>query len=119
MNFKRAKVVMLPTNNEVIRKGDLIKAIVECTNPVIKKGELAVAAYSIESKLQSGWESQHLYILSDDEIEVGDWCLNKVSKTVFEGEQELIDLINSPNIELTTNKKVIATTDPNLKLPTP
>jgi hypothetical protein len=54
---------------------------------------------------------QNIYITSDEDLKAGDWTYNIVSKTIFTAKQELIDLINHPNVTLTTNKKIILTTD--------
>jgi hypothetical protein len=56
-------------------------------------------------------QNQNIYITSDEEIKAGDWTYNIVSKTIFTAKQELINLINHPNLTLTTNKKIILTTD--------
>jgi len=56
----------------------------------------------------------HLYILSDDNLIEGDWCYNISSQTMFKADKELIELINDPDVTLTTNKKIIATTDKSL-----
>ena len=57
---------------------------------------------------------QNIYITSDEDLKAGDWTYNIVSKTIFTAKQELIDLINHPNVTLTTNKKIILTTDQDL-----
>jgi hypothetical protein len=57
---------------------------------------------------------QHIYITNDEEIKEGDWVYNIVSKTKFKASKQLIDLINNPNVTLTTNKKIILTTDQDL-----
>jgi hypothetical protein len=57
---------------------------------------------------------QHIFITSDEEIKEVDWCYNIVSKTKFKATKQLIDLINDPNVTLTTNKKIILTTDQDL-----
>jgi hypothetical protein len=54
---------------------------------------------------------QNIYITSDEDLKAGDWTYNIVSKTIFTAKQELIDLTNHPNVTLTTNKKIILTTD--------
>jgi hypothetical protein len=57
---------------------------------------------------------QHIYITSDEEIKDRNWVYNIVSKTKFKASKQLIGLINNPNVTLTTNKKIILTTDPDL-----
>jgi hypothetical protein len=58
--------------------------------------------------------TQNIYITSDEEIKEGDWVYNIVSKNIFKASKQLIDLINDPNVTLTTNKKIIITTDQDL-----
>jgi hypothetical protein len=67
--------------------------------------------YELGNKL---CKNQNIYITSDEEIKQGDWVYNIVSKTKFKAKEELIDLINDPNVTLTTNKKIILTTDQDL-----
>jgi hypothetical protein len=55
--------------------------------------------------------NKHLYITSDEPPREGDWVFNISSKTKFKAPKKLIDLINDPNVTLTTNKKIILTTD--------
>ena len=62
----------------------------------------------------SGAVNQNIYITSDEEIRVGDWVYNIVSKNIFKASKQLIDLIDDPNVTLTTNKKIILTTDQDL-----
>ena len=57
---------------------------------------------------------QHIDITSDEEIREDDWCYNIASKTKFKATKQLIDLLNDPNVTLTTNKKIILTTDQSL-----
>jgi len=56
-----------------------------------------------------------LYITNDEEIKEGDWVFNITQKTIFKASKQLIDLINEPNVTLTTNKKIILTTDLDLQ----
>jgi hypothetical protein len=58
--------------------------------------------------------SYHLYITSDDEIKEGDWVYNKVQKTVFKADASFMKLIGN---SLSTNHKIIATTDTSLTTP--
>lgn len=53
----------------------------------------------------------NIYITNDEKPIQGDWVYNIVSKTKFKATKQLIDLINDPNVTLTTNKKIIITTD--------
>lgn len=95
--FKRAKVIMLPTNT--------ISNIISGN----KTNELILVKNS--SKVNYG-KSQHLYIISDDEIKDGDWyydygchLVNISSIRQYKG-QMLSD----------KDKKILATTDTSLKI---
>jgi hypothetical protein len=57
---------------------------------------------------------QNIYITSNEEIKEDDWVYNIASKTKFKATKHLIDLLNDPNVTLTTNKKIILTTDQDL-----
>jgi gamma-glutamylcyclotransferase (GGCT)/AIG2-like uncharacterized protein YtfP len=59
-------------------------------------------------------ENINIYITNDEEIKEGDWVYNTVSENIFKASKQLIDLINDPNVTLTTNKKIILTTDKDL-----
>ena len=89
--FKKAKVVMLPTNQKT--KYLMVYSDVEKT-----KGKLILNGL----KNDEYKEYQHLYIISDDEIKEGDWFYNIHSKIVGRA------AFNSGKDELA--KKIIATT---------
>ena len=57
-------------------------------------------------------ETQFLYILSDDEIQEGDYVLDEDCSELF-GPYEKTDFL------IRDHKKVIASTDPSLNLPSP
>jgi hypothetical protein len=78
---------------------------------ILNNGKLNFGAEIMSS---SNSKPQHIYITSDEEIKEGDWVYNIVSKTKFKATKQLIDLINKPNVTLTTNKKIILTTDQDL-----
>lgn len=89
MSFKRTKVVMLSTNE----KASLLLGT--------SKGGLLVKSNRGVSN-SAHLKNQHLYLLSDDEINEGDWFLEKGLRiSIF------------PNYLTDTNecKKIIATTD--------
>lgn len=105
--FKRAKVIMLPTNKKSnIYSNLLIKSITSI----------------YKHNRNDDFINQHLYIISDDEIKENDWCLetNKNStqyNTIFKcHNDENKGYINS--IEACNNysatKKIISTTDTSL-----
>jgi hypothetical protein len=73
---------------------------------------------------------QHLYILSDDEIKEGDWCLfkqiigseYKLCKITYKFGNQLTSLLENGNKQEEASqyyKKIIATTDESLGLPQP
>ena len=116
--FKKAKVVMLPTN-EV--KGDFSK---ERIYPCLlkhswmfdkeEKGKLIFA----DSNIRTPTQLQNLYIISDDEIKEGDWCFDNRFNDVFQ-------FNNAAGLKIYKEKnskflfKIIATTDSSLGLPQP
>lgn len=85
--LKRAKVVMLSTNEKAPEHDYLF--LYQPSNRLVKDGFV-----------------QHLYILSDEEIKEGDWCVNKNLDTVYQ----------IGNGDSSNWLKVIATTDKALGL---
>jgi hypothetical protein len=63
---------------------------------------------------KSFYNYQQMYITDDSKIKEGDWVFNIVQKTIFKVSKQLIDLNIDPNVTLTTNKKIILTTDVKL-----
>tara|TARA_R100000951_G_scaffold114060_1_gene117471 strand:+ start:1128 stop:1967 length:840 start_codon:yes stop_codon:yes gene_type:complete len=119
MNFKRCKVVILPTNNEakLNKNGDLVKY----NNLILgglsggKKDELRIVNNTLNT---THWKSQHLYILSDEEIQVGDWYYRDGESFVSKCDpvdDEDLKYIQTHSVF----KKIIASTDPKLDLPKP
>lgn len=104
--FKRVKVVMLPTNEKatIIGKYKDVDELVFNTPRDIPRGE-----------------QQHLYILSDEEIKEGDWCISVKRNQLFQVE-EVTDNHYVPTDFKNKNwtprkedcKKIIATTDSSL-----
>lgn len=94
---KRAKVVMLPTEQET-------KYLMVYSDVEKIKGKLILNGL----KNDEYKEYQHLYIISDDEIKKGDWFYNSHSKIVGQA------AFNFGKDELA--KKIIATTNPLLKI---
>jgi hypothetical protein len=103
--FKRAKVIMLPT-------------LLESKIHLFTGNKQGLYQYPKNINVMPENPhclNQHLYIISDDKIKENDWCYNIVSKTIFQANEDFIKLISDPNVVLTTNKKIIATTDTSLK----
>lgn len=93
--FKRAQVIMLPTENKTY-----IGKFLE------NEPYLALYSWYLKSlNIKEQRQGQHLYIISDDEIKEGDWCLNE-NNNIFQYIGGLL---------LPTDKKIIATTDTSLK----
>lgn len=88
---KEFSIILLPTDKES-------RIYIETM------GELV---YLDETYLTEGKTNQHLYILSDEEIEEGEWCLDTIKNKIVKANSVLIsDLF----------KKIIASTDPSLNL---
>lgn len=116
--FKRAKVVMLPTNQKA-PEGTLY----------LQHNQLRISQGSItnainQNKNNKSVNHQHLYILSDEEIKAGYLAMNMYNNTntIFKITKVLADgyegqKLNEPNIFYglsKTLKKIIATTDSSL-----
>ena len=110
MNFKRAKVVMLPTNEKVN----------EC--PILhfsKTERLNIRIYSDEelqnskvlSKLK--YTTNHLYIVSDDEIKESDFCIYEGSVVKATSEDKVYKEYKASTLNKYA-QKIIATTDKSL-----
>lgn len=109
MSFKKCKVVMLPTNE----KSKLVLSFKEKSFNQLVEPKLTLIE---ESNYQlSNIQSQHLYILSDEEIKEGDWYIN-----TWEDGQPMLCKVNSKEEANDCNrlnhccKKIIATTDKSL-----
>ena len=96
--FKRAKVIMLPTNQKV-DKGIWLRKAIFGTDQYLFHNMIVGPVHSNESY-------QHLYIISDDEIKEGDegykYCIN--TNTV-------LPIRHCKNGLCKDCKKIIATTD--------
>lgn len=122
LNNKQCKVVMLVTENS-----SSIYLKPQGNNLVIVTEKRALAyARSLN------FPKQHLYILSDEEIQEGDWCIANYYNEDFylvqaknialgnvEHGQQLMFPFNSMTHEVRFCKKIIATTDTSLGLPQP
>ena len=89
--FKRAQVIMLPTDKE---KGSLAKTPKNLLYQV-----------NNHNKGISDHIDQHLYIISDDEIKEDDWCLNISKNIIYQKDKLPMDIMW---------KKIITTTDTSL-----
>ena len=93
---KRAKVVMLPTNEKT--KHLMVYSDVEKT-----KGKLILNGL----KNDEYKEYQHLYIISNDKIKEDDWCIDS-DRNIFQHKNHFPISIGQ--------RKIIATTNPLLKI---
>jgi len=101
-NVKKAKVIMLPTNNKTNLWISTQTNIFRYSSACIDDMRLA--------------NSYHLYIISDDEIKEGDWVICNGSKNTI---QKIIEINEHNELELSKGyclpkilcKKIIATTD--------
>jgi len=114
--FKRAQVVILPTKKDNISINDLILNIFDKTelaivtkhnifaNETFRFGKYGITFRNNYS--HNGFENQHLYIISDDEIKEGDWAYSNEfeDNLIFKVDKKFFDL----GIEA---KKIIATTN--------
>lgn len=102
MKLKR-NVVMLPTNEKAVEKEDIVlnypHSMFIATNNM--RPNSLIADY---------YKSQHLYITSDKEIKEGDWCI--------QNDNYLCKITCNQDRTQQGLKKIIATTDKSLGLPT-
>ena len=127
MNFKKAKVVMLPTNEKVINTKEyqlLLSDSLFWTSKIeierytegwfflnnsSKPNSCAITVPNVENL-----KHQHLYIISDDEIKEGDWCINTGGNIKDSFPFRVTkEVMNNKFI-----KKIIATTDTSLLIDT-
>lgn len=94
--FKRAQVIMLPT-------GSNLEFPYIAQNVFNKQLTIVNSTFAINCELQS----QHLYIISDDEIKEGDWFINLFNNVIVQAHNW---------IYVSTCKKIIATTDTSLTI---
>jgi hypothetical protein len=101
MELKRHKVVMLPSKKQVSVGQPVLKrtgTLIVCPN------ENAVERLNGEAKER--YTPQHLYLISEDLIKLGDWCLHPISGKIKKSDTDFHTEFGW--------KKIIATTD---KLP--
>lgn len=101
--FKRAKVVMLPTKE----KAGLV------INPSTNKIEHVDFVKDVKYYTDASFNCYQLFITSDEEIKEGDWYYWSVTNTIQKAIKDSLDRL--PKIE-DGSKKIIATTDSSLKV---
>lgn len=91
---------MLPVN-EIAQKGQIIVEV---------KGDLFIASNNY-SRIINGLTPQNIYVLSDDDIKIGNWYIDDCSKVrkAVTSDREYWEVRQD-------YKKIIATTDSSLKL---
>jgi len=98
--FKRAQVIMLPTEYSNINLYNNMRLI-----------------YSKDHSGSSKLNCQHLYIISDDEIKGNDWYVNILYNEIRKcnnKDKYQTELYINNSLEKIRNKKIIATTDTSL-----
>lgn len=112
MSFKKCPVVMLPTNEKAIINLNEYRKDVPTLNHSKEISNYETNPYQLIR--DRGYQPQHLYILSDEEIKEGDWCYHS-------GRGIITQWFNRPGSykEKDALRKIIATTDNSLGLPQP
>lgn len=129
--FKRAEVVMLPTNQKVINTKEyqllLSNSLFWTSKIEIKRytegwfflnNSSNTNSHAITVPNVEKFKHQHLYIISDDKIKLFDWVYNNKENIVEQitSKTQLIFVLEE-NKENQTFKKIIATTDSSLWRP--
>lgn len=95
----KAKIIMLPTENETMVLRNTYCFTEAHGNP-LKYGR-------IRNAVERGFEYQHLYVITNEEIKEDDWYVN--DKMIFKADS-VFDNGNNPN-QNKLNKKIAATTN--------
>lgn len=123
---KNCKVILLLTNNPKpnYNKPVIKTEIIEGENKNRVSLSIVTSPYYCFSHIK---QANHLYILSDDEIKEGDWFLYKNSGKATHTNDLIVSKCIKTHKRIVTSdnlvsgrencKKIIATTDHNLKLP--
>lgn len=106
INFRKGQVIMLPTDDITL---------------FYKWGNNLYYNCLEKSHVNTQADSQHLYIISDDEIKENDWCLNLENNHYFQATYTDINNIYAKNVAYRIKgiKKIILSTDKFLNLPQP
>lgn len=119
---KEAQVVMLPTKDEI--DFPILKSLQN--NNTLNKLYLPtkVVKYPDNYCITKEWEKQHLYITTDEEIKEGGWFIGNSMGAKLEDIKRCKFI--KDNIYYTSEdegygiaRKIVASTDPKLKLPQP
>lgn len=98
--FKKRKLVILPSNKKTNFN---IVLKIKGSNPSVSIGTMEYVKNPNPDN--EYWQGQHLYVLSDEKIEEGDWILSKNNV-----------ILKAQGYETSTDRKIIATTDESLKI---
>ena len=111
------KLVMLPNTNKGKDATGLIKAIKNYDSMFAddssKVGDLSIGVNTSLGVLEY-WEPQHLYILSDEKIKEGDWCVQGPQQPLHI--DEVVQVTHESEIANDIQQKIIAPTDKSLKI---
>ncbi len=118
--FKRAHVIMLPTETKY--NNNIVKYLKEDSPFIKEKVYNKLSILDIPNPFSvKDYQPQHLYIISDEEIKEGDWCIilsngifhNTITQNIHGAIGSTIGTQEYLEKEC---KKIIATTDTSLKL---
>lgn len=105
--FKKKQVVMLPTNKKA--------------GPISIGHKSGIAEFHIFLHEKGGiyfnHTFQHLYFLSDEEIEKGDYWIDLLEKRIFKVTEEDVIVAKADGLPHNEFKKIIATTDKSIIFP--
>ena len=112
--FKKAKVVMLPTNEKSLNSVFSLRS----DKPYLMSEQNSPFKARIYDTKDLYHTYFNLYIISDDEIKLFDWIYNNKENIVEQitSKTQLIFVLEE-NKENQTFKKIIATTDTSLRVP--
>lgn len=112
----KGKVVLLPTKQKAVG-GELVKVGSDPTAwGIVDEGAKTFKSLDLKHTIPLNNESEffyHLYIISDEEIQDGDWFYSTVTNNIRQNINNLIEEFAQPDIM----SKIITTTNPSLNLP--
>jgi len=117
MSFKKCKVVMLPTN-EKAQVGEITSNTTMPELFIMNKKVYKAWNTNYHGNIVDGshLRGNHLYILSDEEIKEGDWCMELERYSIQDDNIEDCFPYTSVGEDHEDNMKIIASTDKSLKL---
>jgi len=102
MVLKEHTLILLPTNTENVSVGQIVKSD-------RYELDITLSAYVIREYNKFEWKPQHLYLLSNQNIQRNDWFYEKRNIPC-------IQKLTGGQLIYNTSKKIIATTDKQLEL---